>query len=409
MINAENISLGAEASTPKSIDYNSYSSLLQNNNPGPQLLGYQETDYEHVIIDTDTRFVQFQINNEQINWPLLSPIEHNTEYVNDYFRSHYDSSQIVYYLSLPPRALIDENPDLSREIASALLETSSERAIVVLDEIAEDNTVSYLENAVKEIEPSTSLLVDKFIDSRNDSSAAAIHYQGVAIVGERPGVQIVNHEPNDLNSFRLEYKKLIETGELDIDASTKTVLLEPRDMDKLLNTPAMQTHLARLWQIYNSRFGRLIENYPVRGAQTYSELETMAKDPNTFVLTQFVDNDIVAFAMFVGDMNSCDWLNADYYKEKYPNEALLYFPCIASDESKQGSQYSLDLIKLLTKIITPPTEYVRIVFQCTNISSEYIPRIVRLGINASKIAEMGKTPQELCRYNYLGISVTKPE
>ncbi len=406
MTNAEINLPEGETAMSKLIDYDMYSQLLQNSNIGPQLLGYQSADYQKVLQDPDTRFINLEINKEEQNWPLLSPICHNTEYVNDYFTEHYGSDQIVYFLSLPPRELIVENSDVAFDIASKLLETSNENAVVVLEEFADENIVKYLESLIKNIHPNANLLVDEFNDPKNYTPAASIHYQGKAIVGKRSGVSIVKHEAGDLNSFRLEYKKLIETGELDINAPTKTVLLDSNEMDKSLDTPTSQTYLERLWQIYDSRFSRLIENYPARGAQTFSELETMAKDSNTFVLAQMVDKDIVAFAMFVGDINACDWLNTDYYKEKYPNEALLYFPCIASDDSRQGSQYSLDLIKLLTKIITPPTEYVRIVFQCTNISSEYIPRIVRLGINASNIAVMETTPQEMFRYNYLGIRIT---
>jgi hypothetical protein len=132
----------------------------------------------------------------------------------------------------------------------------------------------------------------------------------------------------------------------------------------------------------------------------------MVEDPNTYTIAHFSENDIAAFAVFVSDINACEWLNADFYRETFHDEPILYFPGIASDINKRGEIYSLHIVKLLSLLEHQMQQDPAILFQCTNISADYIPyKIVEPAGNSTGIIKISIS--EMMRYNYRGFKVSK--
>lgn len=396
---AERLSFG-ELPPVEPIGYEDYK-LMAHDFDGPQLVEYSELDFARTVRDSRTRYAQIDVYGDTKAWPVLTPINNYTEYVPDYFERRYGEEQAsnTYHLRLPTLQALDVHPESHADIAKNLIELAEQDAVIVFDELDGKGTQEYIESLLGHYYPDVELAVDELVDDKNGTPTAAIHYAGLAIPNRDPSDSAPR--PNSAQGIHDQFMKLVETGEVDPSARSTTVLLDPARMDEVL--PTGVSRIDRLWEIYNGQFTRLIENNPCRGAQTRQEVEMMARDPGTYTVAHMVDGDIVSFGTFVGNIEACDWLNADYYKDAYPGEMTLYFPGIATDIEKQGQHYSLDIATLLSKIVGRSVDSARIVFQCTNISSEYIPKIVEAGVNLSGEATI--SVEEACRYNYRAFKI----
>lgn len=385
-------------------DYEEYSSLLKDSSLGPQLRGYQKQDYKKVIQDERTSFLS--LGESKRSWPVLAPIEHNTEYIASYFDRYTENGRPVLYLSLPPRDVLESQIEAKHALANALIVAGKENALVVYDEANGEDTEQYIRTILQEINPSIMLDTDNFTDTKNNTPAAAIHFEGLG-VSYADAVPEGFAKHGDISRLREQYRDLVASGKIDTTSASRTILLDVADLDKPFRPDSEQTLMQRLWEIYDGQFDTLIENYPVRGKQTFEELATMLRDSGTFTAAHIIDGDVVSFTNFVSNIEACDWLDADFYKQKFPGETTVYFPGIVSDETRKGGQYSLKLIDLLTNLLAHSVDEARIVFQCTNISAAYVPRIVKWGIAASGVAKMDRV-NEVCRYNYRGLTIQMP-
>jgi hypothetical protein len=381
------------------VDYDAYHNTLAKYNVGPELDGYQHDDFMNAIEDTRTSILKVRTDGKRIAWPLLAPIEHNTEYVKEYFDKHYGPDEQIYYLSLPPRELTEKRK-IQQQIAEQVIAATREGKTIVFDELDGAETLDYVQGLVHEYDPTTTFSVDDFIDPKNNTPATVAHYHGLGHI--KPDAYPRAEKPHDLMAVRPIYEQLVASGEIDVNSPNKTVLLDPEKMDQPLNE--QHTVMSRLCEIYEGQFSRLIENYPLRGAQTAAELEKMCKDPGTFTAAHMVDGDIISFTMFVTNPEACDWLNTDFYKKKFAGENMLYFPGIATDEQKKGGRYSMHLINLLTDLVARSVDDVEVVFNCTNISEKYIPIIVQRGISATGEVDM-QAIEGMGRYNYFGLKL----
>lgn len=80
------------------------------------------------------------------------------------------------------------------------------------------------------------------------------------------------------------------------------------------------------------------------------------------------------------------------------------FPGIVSDEAKRGNSYATELINLATKLAAKRKTNLLITFECTEISSQYIPRLVTAAINHSGDAEVEGIAEPITRINYYAIT-----
>jgi hypothetical protein len=330
-----------------------------------------------------------------VSWPLLTPITNFSEYMPSYFENRYGSTENVFYVSLPPEA------DGSMEsVGQSILDslTQNPEIVFVYDEIDGQSKIETIRNAINAVDQNIVLEEDLFIDPKNGTPASSIHFSGLAIVNK----DVLTPSKNIAEA----YEYLISNGEVSINSKSKTILIEPTSVHESLLGQEDKTVLGRLWDIYESQFNRLVENHPARGAQTFEEFRSMVEDSNTYTIAHMVEDDLVAFALFVSDINACDWLNADFYDKTFQNEPILYFPGIASDINKKGEIFSLHIVNLISQLEHQIQRDVRILFQCTNISADYIPyKIVEPAINSTGLGSISIS--EMLRYNYRAFEVKK--
>lgn len=361
-----------KASTDKPSKEN-YLAEMASSPKGPQAEGLSPQDLEKAFADERTIFIQSKSTRA---WPVLTPLENNSEYLQSFFNGNYPDKQ-QYYLSMPPD-MTKKQMRATRKAIKAVLKTSDTQ--IVFDQASDDTVLQEV------LEGVDGFSINEFTDEKNSTQASVIHFEGKTDL-------TMTNEDGDICSLREAYQK---TGPI-IDPENLN------DATLLLSAEEIEQTKERLWEIYEGQFSSLVENHPARQIQTKDELYAMLSDPDTLTVAQKVDNEIVSFSMFVGNIDSCDWLNVDYYKDRYSQEDahVLYFPGIATDVEKQGNKYALNLVNLIAAMIGKSGKNARIVFQCTNISADYIPKIVETATKASGMGDINMS--EMYRYRYRAI------
>ena len=387
--NAENHGIVIGESMPHDISSEVYLHKFDSTAQGPQLEGISPADLGIVLAEAKTEFISIP-GYPDARWPLLTPISNNTEYLSAYFQQREVSPAAqpseVLYLSLPHDPVLYESESFLKAVIDKIIEAESP---VAYDEIDGQNKGLLLEAVINRYYPDKQVKIDELVDPKNGTPAAVIHYEGLAHIEKSP-----------LGSYQhpLDAYYQIEKIKDGFDQRDGTTLLDPRLIHEPYSADPGRKVIDRMWEIYEAQFSRLVENHPARQAQTRDELESMLSSEGTITPIHCVDGEIVSFAMFVGDIRSCDWLNSDYIEAKFPSEDVYYFPGIATDENMQGNRYSMNLINLIAEILSMAHQNPRIIFQCTNISADYIPAIVEGSANATGIVNIEMS--EYSRYNY---------
>ena len=364
-----------------------YSNIVKSNSMGPQLEGFTPEDYLRVMDDPATTKVVLNKAGDSISWPLLTPIKNNSEYITGFFeKTKVGVGQVLYFSN--PHELPSESED--DEISKILRDNLKQGAIIIYDEIDDSTTVNFISKYFPD-NPSE-LEHHDFVDDKNGSPAAVLHFEGQLSVHS-------DTEPTS-NNLRDAYKEVEAKYDIDPTRHRSTYIL---DVNQLMSDPVEKERvLKKLWNIYDGQFSKLVENHPSRQAQTESELRHMITDKNTMTVIHKEDSEEVSYAMFVGDIGACDWLNTDYYNNKYADEQILYFPGIVTDIEKKG-HYSHLLLDLVGKVLTTANIDTRIVFQCTNISATYVPKIIEKAVEAASVRDANV--QQFCKYKYRGVSL----
>jgi hypothetical protein len=382
------------------ISMDHYLNNVHANTHGPQAEGIPPSDIEKVYEDERTIFVN--INNgdsDTIKWPLFTPIQNSCEFNIDFFERRYGSAENVFYVSTPRnREMIFDNTSRDQ-----LLEFSSREPILVFEE-TEDDAVSQQLHSL--FESNFDLLPDVLIDDKNGTEAAVIHYAGkVSLV---PSADQKN-DASDLevrkssSTLRQAYASLIESGGLEEFPESGTIIVDQTTLNDIIDDDSQMTLMGRLWEIYDSQFKTLTENHPSRQAQTFQELQSVISDPDTLTLAYIHNREYVSFALFVADLRTCEWINPEFYEEKFADDLVLYFPGISTDSEKQGNKYSQNIIDLIARICKVSDSEPIIAFQCTNVSADYIPVIVEGATEATGDATL--KVNELQRYTYKALAL----
>lgn len=362
-----------------------YEKAISAQTVGPQLEGFSPDDLVKVFNDPETIWFSVEQGGEKYDWPLLTPVENFSEYVQKYFDEKYGVDSKLLYLSLPP----EENTDLTA-FADTLSEHVDSNTRLVVDYESSANSMQYLSKVAAKV--GFNLEIDEMTDPKNGTAASVYHYEGLARI--QP-----DEKPRSFSDLREAYADLIADGSYVGDSQ----LIDVTKVDERLESGASLRD--RLWDIYKEQFSQLIENHPARQAQFEHEFDAMLRDPGTLTVAHFVEGDVVSFASFVGNIDACDWLNMEFYKKRFQDETVLYFPGIATDSKKQGNNYSMELINLTAQVMARAKIQPRIVFQCTNISADYIPLIVGSAIEATGRGDISIS--EMAKYNYRTIRMTE--
>lgn len=375
------MALAGDAQERKTASQQFYLESIEHDTEGPQLEGLYPWDMDKIMDDPRTVCVTLSNEGKKLSWPLITPITNYGEYLPGYF-DRMEGRDNTYYVSLPSARLLQSSAD-QEAVGKALVDQMNSGSLLVYDEYDGQRKDERIKQYVANVSDAD-VEIDKFVDEKNNTPAAAIHYTAPLVLeheGEQPATEL------HVSTMREAYKILQQRGEI-----TDTQLLDPSNKETI----------DKLWNIYERQFTTLVENLPQRAIQTRREFDKMINDPEAYTLVRFEDTDPVAFSMFVTDISACDWLDTSYYKERFSDEEVIYFPGIASDPDKRGRMYSADIMHLFAQIRELKGDDFRLVWQCTNISAQYIPLIVARGIRSMNLTREVEV-SEFGRYNYRGV------
>lgn len=162
-----------------------------------------------------------------------------------------------------------------------------------------------------------------------------------------------------------------------------------------------EEQLTQIWDLYTNRFQFLGENHPISMEDDEGSFRSVITQPNTTVSFKTEHGRIVCLSDFTQGFENIYWLNQDYLHTQAsshdPSVTTLFFPgIVASPEAHGSSRY---VIGLFAQVAGEAGLNARIIFENTNLSEQYIPRIVSTVVNATGMYDV-ETPQKIDEVKY---------
>jgi hypothetical protein len=350
---------------------------------GAVKIGLYGDDLRIAMQDLGTVMVKYAVQTEvqPVHMPVLVPINGLEWYNLPYLHEKYGEDAQLYCYVHPP---IPGDEGSREVIASAVKDVLDSGAVVLLDQyqgaspfdsknwvpddMPEDSngTIVRLRNNedIYELESMNSNGRLK----KSDVFVCPIDFDGIDVVKEAPSIYDT-------------YQRAVENGELIIDAQNGP------SIERVMSVNDMQ----KVWDIYEKPFERLSKGNPVLAGFDEGSLKYMLADPDIVKMVNRKDGDITTLLIFTQNFNHYPWFNEEYFKRTYPDYYdtgnILLCPGIVSDEAKRGTAFSWSLVDLLVKVAAKRETNAALSFECTEISTRYIPtKVVARGVEASGIA-----------------------
>ena len=147
-----------------------------------------------------------------------------------------------------------------------------------------------------------------------------------------------------------------------------------------------EQQIDELWGLLTDKFTILTDIHPISMEDTKDDFISLIKSDNVIVSSAYKqigdEKKLSCFTYFVDDINRLYWLNNDFIsKGTDKNNLVLYTPGIVS--SAEGQSFSSHVIGLFSKACMGAGANVDILYENTNLSKKYIPRIVDRSISRS--------------------------
>jgi hypothetical protein len=342
--------------------FNEYTKLCNYSSDSARKIGIlSEEAYLSCVHDSRTVFISIGEDNKRI--PLMAHIDHGPSLgfnVERCLKEAESTSDNVYTWLLPPiQNFIDLNHDFREDINDNILSTF-------------EGTIFFTDNNEKNQENEFYLIFDQCdieINNIQDNSAPDGH--------QLPTLSLyqINTEPTrgvckkkvDISDF-IQYQKLGLHQGIEIFKGSQV-----NDEDSEM-----------LWNLYKKRFQWLGKNHIISMEDSIDEFMSLIKyDECLIFLKRHNDNTPACFTYIHFDFNRLYWLNNNIFNriaaEADDNQVIMFFPGIVSDRS--GTGYSYDVLKTIADIGDKVNMRAIVLFEDTNISELYVPKIVRSALN----------------------------
>lgn len=194
------------------------------------------------------------------------------------------------------------------------------------------------------------------------------------------------------------YNDLLAEGSLEIDP------LNGPDL-----APVVEGHEAEeIWQLYRKPFEDLGKHDPTLAGFSRESLLEILADPNIVKIVNRVDGKISTLVLFLHDFKKAPWFNKAAFERDYPEYVktnnVLLFPGIVTDESMRGNDYAHKAIDFALNLYNHRGSNAMIAFECTQVSTQYVPPIVAEVINNSGYANVAGLDKPRGSVRYYAIS-----
>lgn len=161
-----------------------------------------------------------------------------------------------------------------------------------------------------------------------------------------------------------------------------------------------------LWELFNDRFDWLGDYHPVSMEDTREMFEEIITDPSTYVSAMFEDGEITCAGIFMHDVSVCSWVKPEVFEEFTSGEegrTPMYFFGIASKKSGEPVGRMAEVVKFHCHLAAKAGVEYDLLFESSNMSSQYIPDSVKGYIDASKVFHIDRV-RRVKRTDYWFIS-----
>ncbi len=337
---------------------------------GPQLEGLDDSWVKNSLQDDRTIDLEVKAGDDQpVRWPLLVDISHNDDYSKTFFEGNFPNKKI-YYMSVPPIDQLQQGVDTSN--VAARLDSES----VVVYEFKEDGEYGQASDAL--LRTLGQQGGRKAVDVTPDSQAfgasygqPTVNHFEIVARNKRP----VGDRSNPTTLLQAAHE-LMGSGDIETMPEHGSTIVSKSDL--IANDGQL---MDQIWTMYQGQFGELVEDHPSLQIQPREEIEKMLHDDAALNIVYMKDGAPVGMCYFVSNIDTCIWLNGDYFKTRAADDdslATVYFPGIVvdKDEARQGHQYVTEMLTVVSKVTEKADRGMRITFQSTNVSETYIPKIV---------------------------------
>jgi len=245
--------------------------------------------------------------------------------------------------------------------------------------------------------------------SRNDI-ARAIRSSAPLEIGDFVDERLVRHAENRtawMGLYDFSFEPTSETGQTlsmeqawDEVRSRRNLPLEPAEdsnetylytTEELANN---QKLVDDLWAISQIGFGKVLGEYhPVSMEETKEFFDQVLFTEGTYTAVRYADGAPVCFGSLTENLKDCTWLDDEstamttiLNEAAQAGEKPLYFSEIISNGEK-GARYSPDVLNTFFEVTAVTGNAHKVIFESTNLSSRYVPLLVKRACEYSEYAQ----------------------
>lgn len=352
---------------------------------GPQAMQISEEDISEALNDPET----LRANIKGVDAPILMPVSK----IEAYASSGYFEHGAEEFMFMPVYA------DLSEE------EVQSIHEIVKQSNLKSKTILSYYEDGDTKSEQYASLILNSLsdsyvqkplIDEKVGTEVSITHFEGLAEVQDRSNLR------TDITSLRQVFLEGVAEGSYEEHPQSGVALIDPEELktDREL--------LDKLWRISDEQFSRLAENIPVRQNLNREEFDEMMTHAGTSSIIYFEDGEPICLATFLHSLESAEWLRKSYFDNKFgPDTFLSYFGFLVSDAKHSSYKSSHKVLKMLSELTVKARSDMQVLFESTNISETYVPKLVEGVVNSNDAVKIEINPSS--RYTFKAYEVGRAE
>lgn len=350
--------------------------LMKAAESGPQGISLSEEDISEALKDPQT----LRANIKGVDVPILMPVAKIELFASSgYFEQGADG-----YLFMPIYS------DLSQD------EIQSIHELVKQSNLESKTIFSYFEDGDINSEQYSSLILDSIsdgyhqkhlIDNKNDTEASITHFEGLAEVQDRSDMK------SGVTSLRPAFLEAVANGEYEEHPNTGVTLLDPAELK--INKELLD----KLWRIGDEQFTSLAENLPVRQSAQREEFDEFMTHEGTSNIVYFENGEPICIATFLHSLEPLEWLRKDYFYDKFGKDAFFgYFVFLVSDAKNPSHKSSHKVLNTVVDLIDKSHHDMQVVFECTNISATYVPKLVEGVVNSGNKLKIDVNPYS--RYTF---------
>lgn len=355
-------------------------------------IGLQDSSsYEAAVHDPNTLFAD--LNGKKV--PLYADVAHEKMYDAERCRELFDTDKVM--LQCLPSGLPIDPVELTPGIG-VLWEEFEPRG-----ETQATSRPSYVGNEMSEVEFIHPDIPDA-VHSRAWMASYSLDFS------PSDPVPNVEHEPVNLRSALrqawTERKSDRSLGDLPAEAANDTFMLFSEDV------AARPDIVDELWRISGTGFGKVLgAHHPVAMEFNRAFFDEMIAADNSLTAVHYVDGKAVCFGFIGLDMDNNDWLNtssSDIQSQiaaaKENGREYVHFYELISDGEK-GMGYAMNVLDAFLDIAARTKRDFSVFFESTNLSSLYIPDIIRKKIQLLPAIKLDRDIEQIDRLYYRGAKV----